>query len=152
MPNLFLVEKWRLYLISRIKNYWDEKMIRFLWICLGGAIGTGARYLVSGWALHILGPSFPFGTLAVNVIGSFLIGVINYVGMNSDLIPPNLRIILAIGVMGGFTTYSSFNYETLQYLQEGAWFLGVLNLAIMMFSCLAAGVAGFIAAKVLLGH
>lgn len=128
------------------------KLIRFLWICLGGAIGTGARYLVSGWVLQIFGPSFPFSTLTVNVAGSFLIGVINYVGMNSDLIPPNLRIILAIGVLGGFTTYSSFNYETLQYLQEGAWFLGVFNLAIMMFSCLASGVAGFIAAKVLLGH
>lgn len=55
-------------------------MNRFFWICLGGAAGTGARYLISGWALTVFGVSFPWGTLAVNVIGSFLIGAIMHVG------------------------------------------------------------------------
>jgi CrcB protein len=126
-------------------------MVKFFMICLGGAIGTGARYLISGWALRIFGSSFPYGTLTVNLLGSFLIGVINYIGLNSEMISPTVRIFLTIGVMGGFTTYSSFNYETLQYLQEGIWFLGILNLLVMVFSCLMAGILGFIAAKWILG-
>jgi len=127
-------------------------MTKFLWICLGGAIGTGARYLLSGWVLNVLGPSFPYGTLAVNVIGSFLIGLINYLGLQSEVISPSLRIFLTMGVMGGFTTYSSFNYETLQYLQEGIWFLGLLNILVMLLVCLVAGVLGFVMAKWVLGH
>jgi len=126
-------------------------MIKFLWICLGGAIGTGARYLMSGWVLSMFGTSFPYSTLTVNLIGSFLIGTINYVGFNSELISPTYRIVLTTGVMGGFTTYSSFNYETLQYFQEGIWFLGILNLLVMVLTCLTAGVLGFIAAKGLVG-
>ena len=126
-------------------------MSKFLLICLGGAVGTGARYLLSGWVLGLFGSSFPYSTLVVNVVGSFLIGVINFFGFNTELIPPTMRIILAMGVMGGFTTYSSFNYETLQYFQEGIWFLGILNILIMMFSCLVAGTLGFIAAKWIVG-
>lgn len=127
-------------------------MIKLLLICLGGAIGTGARYLVSGWVLDAVGPSFPYSTLTVNLVGSFLIGVVNYLGINSDLFDPTLRIVLTVGVMGGFTTYSSFNYETLQYLQEGIWFLAILNIFVMLFSCLASGALGFVMAKWLLGH
>jgi CrcB protein len=127
-------------------------MIKFLWICLGGAIGTGARYLLSGWVLTLFGPSFPYSTLSVNVIGSFLIGLINYLGFNRELFSPTLRVILATGVMGGFTTYSSFNYETLQYFQEGVWLLGIINILVMVFVCLAAGILGFFSAKWILGH
>ena len=126
-------------------------MIKFLWICLGGAVGTGARYLLSGWVLNLFGTSFPYSTLTVNVVGSFLIGVINYIGLSSEWISPTLRIVLTIGVMGGFTTYSSFNYETLQYFQEGIWFLGILNILVMMSSCLVVGVLGFVTAKWMLG-
>ncbi|HET9209989.1 MAG TPA: CrcB family protein, partial [Thermoanaerobaculia bacterium] len=88
-------------------------MARFLWICLGGAAGTGARYLLSGWLLRAAGPGFPWGTLAVNVIGSFLLGLILQVSLTTTLISPTLRLALTTGVMGGFTTYSTFNYETL---------------------------------------
>lgn len=94
---------------------------RFVLVCLGGGFGTGARYLVSGWALALLGPDFPYGTLAVNVIGSLLLGIIMHFGLTTNLLSPTLRLTLATGVMGGFTTYSTFNYETLRYLQEGAW-------------------------------
>ena len=128
------------------------KMLQFLWICLGGALGTGARYLLSGWVLSLLGPSVPYSTLTVNLLGSFLIGVINYLGFNSEIFSPHVRTILTIGVMGGFTTYSSFNYETLQYLQEGIWFLGILNILVMVMTCLLAGILGFMAAKWLLGN
>lgn len=127
-------------------------MSRFLWICLGGAAGTAARYLISGWALAILGTGFPWGTLAVNVIGSFLIGGIMHVGLTTQLLPPTLRLALTTGVMGGFTTYSAFNYETLQYFQEGARLLALANVAVMLVTCLAAGAAGLWAARFLVGH
>ncbi len=126
-------------------------MTRFLLVCLGGAVGTGARFLVSGWALALLGPEFPYGTLAVNVIGSLLLGTIMHLGLTTELISPTLRLMLSTGVMGGFTTYSTFNYETLGYLQEGAWARAALNVAVTLVSCLAAGVLGVVLARRIAG-
>jgi CrcB protein len=128
------------------------RVSRFLWICLGGAAGTGARYLLSGWALQILGAGYPWGTLAVNLLGSFFIGAIMHVGLTTQLISPTLRLALATGVLGGFTTYSSFNYETLQLFQGGAWRMGFVNVAGMLLGCLVAGAAGLGAARLALGH
>jgi CrcB protein len=125
---------------------------RFLWICLGGAAGTGARYLISGWAIAVFGTGFPWGTLAVNVIGSFLIGGVMHAGLTTQLLSPTVRIALTTGVLGGFTTYSAFNYESMKYLQDGAWLLGLLNVAVMLVSCLAAGAAGLVIARLLIGH
>ena len=125
-------------------------MARFLWICLGGAIGTGARYLLSGWLLRITGSGFPYGTLAANVIGSFLLGFLMEAAMTTDF-PPTLRLALTTGVMGGFTTYSTFNYETLQLFQDEAWLLGFANLGITVIACLAAGVLGLAAGRLVAG-
>lgn len=126
-------------------------MARFLWICLGGAAGTGARYLLSGWLLRAAGPGFPWGTLAVNVIGSFLLGLIMQVSLTTGLISPTLRLGLTTGVMGGFTTYSTFNYETLQYLQQNEWLAACANVTATLLVCLAAGVLGVLAGKLLAG-
>jgi len=126
-------------------------LARFLWICLGGAAGTGARYLLSGWLLRTAGPGFPWGTLAVNVLGSFLLGLIMQVSLATDLLSPTLRLALTTGVMGGFTTYSTFNYETLQYLQQSDWLMGSLNLAVTVVVCLAAGSLGLAAGRLLAG-
>lgn len=127
-------------------------MVRFLWICLGGALGTGARYLISGWALKRFGTSFPYGTLAVNLVGSFLIGAIMHVALTMAVLSPTARVVLVVGVMGGFTTYSSFNYETIHYFQEEAWLLGFLNILIMVGACLAAGIAGLVSARWLVAN
>ena len=126
-------------------------MGRVLLISLGGAAGTAARYLLSVWLLRALGPAFPYGTLAVNVIGSFLLGVIMQAGLDTTLLSPTARVVLGTGVMGGFTTYSTFNYETLQYLQEGAWAMAGLNVAATLLVCLAAGALGVAVARGLLG-
>jgi CrcB protein len=115
---------------------------RFLYICLGGAAGTGARYLLSGWVLRWSGAGFPWGTLAVNVLGSFLLSLIMTVALATDLLSPTLRLTLTVGVMGGFTTYSTFNYETLQSLERGDWILGGSNLAATVLGCLVAGLLG----------
>jgi CrcB protein len=124
---------------------------RLLWVTFGSAIGGALRYLTSQLALSVLGPSFPFGTLAVNLIGSFAIGVTMHVGLASNLLSPTLRLFLTTGVMGGFTTYSAFNYETLALLREGPFELGLLNVAVTVVGCLAAGIAGLALGRSLVG-
>lgn len=126
-------------------------MARFLWVCLGGAAGTGARYLLSGWLLRAAGPGFPWGTLAANVVGSFLLGAIMQVALATQLLSPTLRVALTTGLLGGFTTYSTFNYETLQYFQQNDWLLGSLNLGATVLSCLLAGVLGILTGRLLVG-
>ncbi len=121
--------------------------MRFLLVCLGGAAGTGARYLVGGWVAATFGPTFPYGTLGINALGSFLISAIMHVGLVAGAISPDLRVVLATGVMGGFTTYSSFNYEMLSYLQRGALLLGVAYCAATVGGCLLFGYLGLALAR-----
>lgn len=126
-------------------------MERFLWICLGGACGTGARYLVSGAVLRWLGSGFPYGTLAVNLLGSFLLGALMHLGLTVEGMSPTLRLALTTGVMGGFTTYSTFSYETMRLLQENAYALALSNVAITVLTCLAACFLGVVAARTIVG-
>ena len=114
-------------------------------------MGTGARYLLSGWVLGAMGTGFPWGTLAVNTIGSFLLAALMYAGVEATAISPALRLVLGTGVMGGFTTYSTFSYETMKYLQDGAWGIAIANMAATLLGCLAACLAGWAAARSLLG-
>lgn len=126
-------------------------MPQFWWICLGGAVGTGARHLLSGWALARFGSSFPYGTLAVNVLGSFLVAVLMVVGTEATWLHPTVRVALTTGVLGGFTTYSTFSYETLQYLQAGVWWLGALNVLVTVGACLIACLLGVLFARCIAG-
>ena len=119
-------------------------MLRFSLICLGGALGTGARYLTALWASGAFGPSFPAGTLIVNIVGSLLLGFLMGI---APLFSANVRLMLTTGVMGGFTTYSTFNYETTNYFREGAWLMGATNMAATLVGCLVAGVAGLALAR-----
>jgi CrcB protein len=117
-------------------------MARFLWVCVGGAIGSGARYLVAVASAALFGPSFPWGTLAVNLVGSFFIGAIMEIAAATDWIPPTARLFLTAGVIGGLTTYSSFNFETVRFVREGAWRLAGANFAATAIGCFLAGLAG----------
>lgn len=127
-------------------------MTRFLLVCLGGAIGTAARYLTALWAAAALGTTFPFGTLIVNTVGSFLIAFIMQTATATELLSPDIRLMLTTGVMGGFTTYSTFNYETTGYLREGAYAMALLNLSVTVVGCLVAGLAGLALARLLFGR
>ncbi len=126
--------------------------MRLFLICLGGAAGTAARYAIALWVPTVLGTAFPFGTLLVNLIGSFLIAFIMQVGSATELLSPDLRSMLTTGVLGGFTTYSTFNYETTNYFREGAWLFGTLNIAATVVGCLAAGIAGLVLARLIGGR
>jgi CrcB protein len=104
----------------------------YLWISLGGAAGSALRYLLSGWAARWLGQAF-LGTMFVNVTGSFTIGLVAALG------PIALwEQLLMIGVMGGFTTFSSFSLQTLQLMHEGRWPAAFSNVAGSIVLCLAA--------------
>ena len=122
-------------------------MARFFWIGLAGACGTWTRYLVGVWAGRAFGTTFPYGTLAVNIAGCFLISAIMEVALSTTLISPTTRLVLTTGFMGGLTTYSSFNYETTKLLRDGAWAAGSMNFALTTLGCLAAGLAGLAAAR-----
>lgn len=121
-------------------------MTRFLVICLGGACGTGARYLLALWLNPKIGEGFPIGTLLINVTGSFVMGFLFQFAASHEM-SETTKLALATGVLGGFTTYSAFNQETLRLIQLDAWGAGLGNLAATVLGCLAAGVAGMAAAK-----
>lgn len=124
-------------------------MGRLVLVCVGGALGSGARFLVATWAAAAFEPGLSRGTILVNVAGSFLIALVVGLAARTSAISPNLRLFLTTGIMGGFTTYSSFNYETLHFLDEGAIALAIANVAITVVGCLVSGVLGLLAARVL---
>lgn len=119
---------------------------RFLLVCLGGALGTGLRYLVSLAAFRLLGPEFPFGTLLVNLAGSFAIGFIQQLGV-AALVPETARIFLVVGVAGGLTTYSAFSYETVRLLEVGAWGRAWMNVVVTTGASLGLCLLGLGAAR-----
>jgi CrcB protein len=96
-------------------------MGRLLVVCVGGFLGTGARYSLNGWVAHRFGETFPWGTLAVNVVGSFAVGIIYFAcGPDSPVIvSATTRQFLLAGILGGFTTFSSFSIQTLNLLKGG---------------------------------
>ena len=126
-------------------------MTRLLLIGFAGALGTVARYQVGLWAGRTLGTGFPYGTLAVNVVGCFLIALIAEIAVTTTLISPTLRLTLMTGFMGGLTTYSSFNYETTRFLQDRDWASGLLNLGVTLMACFVAGLLGLAVARQVAG-
>ena len=122
-------------------------MERFLIVCSAGALGCGARYLISLWSAARFGTAFPWGTLIVNVVGSFLIALVLELSIRIADFPPNLRLALTTGFMGGLTTYSSFNYESTALLTDGQIAKGILNIGITLIGCLVAGGLGILLAR-----
>ena len=122
--------------------------MNLLLVALGGAIGAGGRYLVGGWVLGHLGPGFPWGTFVVNVIGSLAIGLVLGLSQQGTL-SPGTSLFLAVGVLGGFTTFSAFSYETLQLLSSGAAGASLLNILGQFTASLAAVYLGFAAARMI---
>jgi fluoride exporter len=122
---------------------------RILLVCLGGLIGTGARYGLNGLIAHRYGESFPVGTLAINVLGSFAIGVI-FVATGPDsrvIVSAETRQFLMIGVLGGFTTFSSFSLQTLALLRDGEVAAAIANVTLSVVLGLLAAWAGEEAAR-----
>jgi CrcB protein len=100
---------------------------RYLMVMLGGATGSLARYIVGSAIMHRFGTRFPLGTLTINVTGSFFIGLLMTLFAERVNLHPNWRILLAAGFLGGYTTFSSFEWETFRLMREGGRWLAALN-------------------------
>jgi CrcB protein len=113
-------------------------MFRLMLVVVGSGVGGGIRYLFGLWALRAFGTGLPYGTLGVNVIGSFLIAVIMHFGLTRGVLSAEVRLLLSTGLMGGLTTYSAFNHEIMSLLDEGAYGLALLYMGATVASCLLA--------------
>lgn len=115
-----------------LMNYW--------WVALGGAMGTVGRFWLSGWVAQKFGPTFPVGTLLINVSGSFVIGLFATVTgpEGGYLVNPTFRTFFMIGICGGYTTFSSFSLQTLNLAQDGEWLYAGLNCVLSLVLCLVA--------------
>lgn len=124
-------------------------MTRALAIAAGGAVGSVLRYWLSAWVHSFAGRDFPYGTLAVNVLGCLLMGFLFALfveRLSSDSV---VRAAILIGVLGGFTTFSSFSIETFNLLEEGLWLRAGINAGASLVLCLAATWIGVITARAL---
>ena len=103
-------------------------MDKVLWISIGAVLGANLRYWVGDWAAQRYGSSFPYGTMLINLTGSFLLGLIISLTLEYFIIDPRLRILLTIGFLGSYTTFSTFAHESVTLISQGQWWLGLLNL------------------------
>jgi CrcB protein len=127
-----------------------DRLVNLCVVCAGSALGGGARYLISLWAVSRGWTAFPWGTLIVNVAGCFLIMVVATIAAATAL-AANLRLFLTAGIMGGLTTYSTFDYETTRLLQDGAPASALLNVAATLVGCFVAGLLGVAVARLFVG-
>ena len=115
-------------------------MLNYFWVGLGGALGSVARFWASGFVARHFGETFPFGTLVVNVTGSFVIGFFSTLtGPDGRwLVAPQGRTFFMIGVCGGYTTFSSFSLQTLDLARDGEWLYAGANAVLSLVLCMAA--------------
>jgi len=119
-----------------------------LWyIAVGSAIGGVSRYLVGGLSQRLAGGTFPTGTLLINVTGSFLLGLILRYGVDTTTLTPEVRAFLTVGFCGGYTTFSTFSYETVALAEDGEWTRAALYVALSVGLSLIATFLGFAAAR-----
>lgn len=123
--------------------------MRYVLVLVGGALGALARYAVDGWVQSHLDAGFPFGTLAVNLSGSFLLGVVAVVTVERLLVPGEWRVFLGIGFLGAYTTFSTWQYETFRLLEAGQWGAGLANLFGSAVAGLAAVALGMLVGRLL---
>jgi CrcB protein len=122
---------------------------RPLLVALGGLLGSVARYSLAGAVQQLTEIEFPAGTLAVNVIGSLVIGLVMGLSLERGLVDDDLRIFLTTGFCGGFTTMSTFSYETMALLRDGEGLLALGNVSVSCVACLAAVWLGAMVARIL---
>ena len=124
-------------------------MINYLLVSLGAAVGGGLRYWVSNVTYKFLPSTFPYGTLAVNLIGSFILGILIFLFDEKELITPGVRLFLAVGFCGGFTTFSSFSGENLMLLRNGQFLPLLLYTALSILLGFTAVYLGYLSTKLM---
>lgn len=122
-------------------------------VMLGGALGSGLRFLTAlGYARWTRISSFPIATFTVNMAGCFLITLIAELAISTSIVSAEVRLFLTVGVMGGLTTYSSFNHDLIEALRRSDYAAAGLSATVTLIACLVAGFLGLATAKALLRH
>lgn len=124
-------------------------MDKILLIALTGALGASARYWLSGAVCSLMGRDFPWGTAVVNVLGCFLFGLVWVLAEERNIIPAHLRIIILVGFMGSFTTFSTYVFESNALVQDAQWFKLGLNLLGQNILGIAALYLGYLSGRAL---
>jgi len=147
---------WSLAVICRLQASFDLSMVNAMtifWVTLGSGLGGACRFLVAAGLTARFGASFPWGTLAVNVLGSFLIGVLTAVSLASErwASGQGAFAFAVVGFCGGFTTFSTFSLQTLQLIKQNQYGAAIANIGVSVLVCLFFTAAGFVLGKVLMG-
>ncbi len=124
-------------------------MLNYLIVSLGAAIGGGFRYWLSNFTYKFLPSTFPYGTLAVNIVGSFILGFVILVLDQRDLLSPGMKLLLAVGFCGGFTTFSSFSLETFNLLRDSEIMLAFGNIFLNVVVCLIGVYLAYLISKLI---
>ncbi|MGA2389996.1 MAG: fluoride efflux transporter CrcB [Candidatus Sulfotelmatobacter sp.] len=119
----------------------------FLAISVAAIVGANLRYILSRFAAKELGPVFPYGTLFINILGSFIVGFFVIWTTERVLIDPRWRLLVVIGFCGSFTTFSSYAFETMAYFEQGQWWLMITNVLTNNLLCLGGALAGMALAR-----
>ena len=125
-----------------------DSIVNFVLVSAGAIVGANLRYILSRYAAKVLGPVFPYGTLIINMLGSFIVGWFMIWTTERVLVDPRWRLLIVVGFCGGFTTFSSFAFETMASFEQGQWLLMSTNLLSNNVLCLAAALAGMALARV----
>ena len=128
----------------------NSKIMLVAYAAIGGAVGTALRYLLTLAIQERAGGGFPIATLLINISGSILLGFLMRYGLEGSAASPELRLLLTTGFCGGFTTFSTFSYETARLLEGGEWHRGTAYVAATVVVCLAGTFIGFALARALL--
>lgn len=116
-------------------------------VFIGGGIGATARYWLSGLVYRWAGSDFPYGTFIENTLGCFLIGLLMTGFEERFLVTPSLRIFLTIGILGGFTTFSTFSFETISMMKDAEYFYAFVNIGLTLATCLGGTYLGTVIGK-----
>jgi fluoride exporter len=122
--------------------------VNFIVVSLGAIVGANLRYILSRYAAKVLGPVFPYGTLIINISGSFIVGWFMIWTTERVLVDPRWRLLVVVGFCGGFTTFSSYAFESMAYFEQGQWLLMTVNVFANNLLCMAAAIAGMALARV----
>ncbi len=124
-------------------------MEKILYISIGAVLGANARYWLSDWAAQKWGIAFPYGTLIINVTGSLLLGFFLTLSTERFLVDPRIRLMIAVGFLGAYTTFSTYSMESFNLISHGQWLVGLLNLLGSSVLGLLAVVLGVVLGKLL---
>jgi CrcB protein len=126
-------------------------MNQFIFLSVAGALGALSRYALGGVIQRATGTSFPYGTLVVNALGCLVIGYIMQIALTTNVISPSVRLVVTVGFLGAFTTFSTFSYETVKLLEDGVFVSAILNIALNVGVGLLATFLGILLGRITLG-